>query len=229
MAVSAEDLTLFTKTLILAKPWTGDSTALAVPWREVARPNRLCIGLFQEDPVCAVHPPVRRALRLAAQRLEATGHQIITPDQCPSLRKVVTILSRGFFLDTSHAAMRHLAEAGEEPILPLVKMAHSSQVEQREAGLEDVWRFRAERDEYREEWGTVWRENSLDILLCPGYQGVGARHDHVGVPFYSAVWNLLDFPASVVPFQKADRSVDTQEVPGCKSTSMSILLRRGYC
>ncbi|SMQ56085.1 unnamed protein product [Zymoseptoria tritici ST99CH_3D7] len=93
-------------------------------------------------------------------------------------------------------------------------MAQSSQIEQREAGLEDVWRFRAERYEYREEWGTVWRENSLDILLCPGYQGVGARHDHVGVPFYSAVWNLLDFPASVVPFQKADRSVDTQEVPG---------------
>jgi amidase len=33
-------------------------------------------------------------------------------------------------------------------------------------------------------------------------------------PYYNGIWNLLDFPASVIPFQKAERSIDTEEVLG---------------
>jgi amidase len=193
LAVSSEDLTLFMKTLLLAKPWIRDSTALAVSWRHVPSLSQLRIGVFQEDPLYPVLPPVQRAQHNAVEKLEAAGHQIIILKECPSLYQAAKIISRGFSLDKSNTALRHLAEAGEKPILPLTKMSEAADLEDRdEIGLDDVWRFRAEREDYREQWGKLWRKNSLDILLCPGYQGVGARHDHVGFPHYTAVWNLLD-------------------------------------
>src|SRR4051794_22678288 len=50
MTRSAEDLTLFMKTVIQSRPWMYDSTALAVPWHEVPKKEKLTIGVWLQDP-----------------------------------------------------------------------------------------------------------------------------------------------------------------------------------
>ncbi|KAH7086058.1 amidase signature domain-containing protein [Paraphoma chrysanthemicola] len=215
LAVSAEDLTLFMKTLLLAKPWVRDSTAHAIAWRDIPTKPKLRIGLYMGDPIAPLHPPVKRALRLAADKLKAAGHEVVVLDRVPSLLDAAKVIIRGFELDTEHAVQKMLSDAGEQPIQPLIDAAQSPVLEKSDGfDLSDAWRFQAEREDYTEQWGKVWRDNSLDVLLGPGYKGVGARHDHVGPPHYTMVWNLVDFPASVIPFEKVDASVDTEEVLG---------------
>lgn len=193
LAVSAEDLTLVTKTLVLNKPWIRDSTAVAVPWRQVARPTRLRIGFFLEDASLPVRPPVKRALRLAAEGLKAAGHEVITLDQIPSVRKAMEIMLRGFALDTSNTTAKLLAEAGEEPTRELIELQQVVVLDKKDGfSLDDLWRFGADRQDYVEEWAKIWRDHSLDVVLCPGFQGVAPLHGQVGVPFYCAPWNLLD-------------------------------------
>ncbi|OAL48913.1 amidase [Pyrenochaeta sp. DS3sAY3a] len=215
LAVSAEDLTLFMKTILTAKPWIIDSTAHAIAWRDVPKKRSLRIGVFFEDPLVPVHPPVKRALKVASEKLKAAGHEVIILQKVPDMLNGLKAVSRGFELDTDHGVMQFLADAGEEPIRPLLEQAVTSVLEKRDGfDLSDVWRFNSERENYTEEWGKVWRENSLDVVLCPAYKSVGALHDQVGMPHYTIIWNLLDFPASVIPFLKVDPEVDTEELPG---------------
>ncbi|RKK82220.1 hypothetical protein BFJ68_g15651 [Fusarium oxysporum] len=45
MARTAQDLTLFMKTIIQVEPWRYDSTAFAVPWHDAPRKDKLTIGV----------------------------------------------------------------------------------------------------------------------------------------------------------------------------------------
>lgn len=193
LAVSAEDLTLFVKTILTAKPWIVDSTAHAIAWRDVSKKRSLRIGVFFEDPLVPVYPPVKRALKAASEKLKTAGHEVIILQKVPDMLNGLKAVLRGFELDTDHGVMQFLAEAGEEPIPPLVEQGRMSVLEKKDGfDLSDVWRFNSERENYTEEWGKVWRENSLDVVLCPAYKSVGALHDQVGLPHYTIIWNLLD-------------------------------------
>jgi Asp-tRNA(Asn)/Glu-tRNA(Gln) amidotransferase A subunit family amidase len=50
----------------------------------------------------------------------------------------------------------------------------------------------------------------LDAVLMPGYQAVAPKHDTYGLPIYTALVNLLDYPAGILPVGKADRAADAQ-------------------
>lgn len=193
LAHSAEDLTLFTKTVLQAKPWLTDSTALAIPWRNVPRNKKLTIGLFIEDPAFPVQPPVKRSLRVAAEKLRAAGHRIVPLTTIPSTMAGVQVAVRSFSLDTTNSIFKLLADAEEEPIKALTAMPLGAYLDnQASFDLEDMWRFVAERDDYRESWGKIWRNNALDVLLCPGYRGTAPPHDEFGIPAYTLIWNSID-------------------------------------
>ncbi|KAH8819425.1 amidase signature domain-containing protein [Xylogone sp. PMI_703] len=212
-ATSARDLTLFFKTIIQSKPWLRDSTAYAIPWREVPTKTRLNIGVFVSDPDIPVFPPVSRIINSAAQKLEEAGHNVVVIDRTPSIRKATLIAARSFALDTDSGS-QVLAEAGEEPIPELSDANAGKYIEQRDPTLADVWSINADKEEYREEWAQAWREHELDVLLCPGSRATAVPHGQYGVPEYTLVWNLLDFPASVIPYLRADKSIDHQQMDG---------------
>jgi amidase len=51
-------------------------------------------------------------------------------------------------------------------------------------------------------------EHSLDAIIMPGYQAVAPKHDKYGVPIYTVLQNLLNYPAGILPFGKAEREKD---------------------
>ncbi|KAI8681032.1 Amidase [Fusarium keratoplasticum] len=213
-AQSARDLTLFCKTVIQREPWTRDSTALYSPWRDVPRKKQLTIGYWVGDSELPVSPPVSRALDAAAQALKAAGHQVKPISAPVPLAQAGLIFANSTKLDNKNQIMQILADGEEQPIQALLDINAASGLEPREFTLDDLWDFNREREEYRHAWHKVWMENGIDVLLCPGSRGTAVPHGKYGVPWYTMIWNLLDCPASVIPFLKADKAVDSQTMEG---------------
>lgn len=63
------------------------------------------------------------------------------------------------------------------------------------------------RDEYRQAYLRKWAETAqrsasgkpMDVLICPASSVQGTPHDVKPWWGYSAQWNLLDYPAGIVP------------------------------
>ncbi|KAL2798616.1 amidase [Aspergillus keveii] len=204
-AVSARDLTLFTRNIIAREPWHLDAAALPIVWRDVPRKETLNIGVWLGDSQIPVTPPVLRTLKAAAERLAAAGNQVKFVE-CPSLVELLDSASLGYKLDTSGTMESILATGGEEPIQAVQLLAALQAGEP--IDLDSVWKFNRGREIFLQKWAKVWKENALDVLICPGSRQVAPAHNHYGVPVYTIPWNFLDFPASVIPFGKVDKSLD---------------------
>ena len=53
-------------------------------------------------------------------------------------------------------------------------------------------------------------EKGLDAVLMPGYQGVAPKHDTYGLPIYTVVVNLLNWPSGVLAAGKAEKGGDKE-------------------
>ncbi|KAL7911416.1 amidase [Trichoderma velutinum] len=213
LAQSARDLTLFTKAVLEAQPWLQDSTALAIPWHDVPKKKSLNIGVWLNDPEFPVFPPTARILNSAVDKLKAAGHTVTVLESAPSVVYGNSLAYRSFSLETEPSVMKSLADAGEEPIPDLVATNPRNFVgKDHVADLSEVWAINAALEDYREEWAQIWRKGNLDVLLCPPSRaGTAVPHGQFGAPHYAMIWNLLDFPASVIPFLKADKSIDSKD------------------
>ncbi|PYH90922.1 amidase [Aspergillus ellipticus CBS 707.79] len=209
LANSASDLNFFCRTILSSDPWRLDSTALGIGWRHVPPKEKLSIGVFMGDQDFPPTPPVRRALESARLALERAGNDVHLVAKFPSLTEAVKLAARYFLLDNRNTLLKHVIDGGEEPIKALEYASPASIAGMREYTLDDVWDANASLIEYREEVAAVWREHKLDVLICPGHQSTAVPHDTYGPPVYTVVWNLLNFPTSIIPYLKADKTLDS--------------------
>ena len=94
LANSFEDLDFFLRSVIDAKPWDFDASALPILWREsiVSNANtKIRIGLFTQDPAYAIHPPVMRTLSEAAKKLTAAGITVVPLSNTPPLNVAIDL------------------------------------------------------------------------------------------------------------------------------------------
>jgi Asp-tRNA(Asn)/Glu-tRNA(Gln) amidotransferase A subunit family amidase len=84
MARSLNSLTLVTKLVIEATPWTMDPQLPPIPWRDnlfqdlSTRP--LVIGAMLDDGAVKVHPPIERVFCDLVTKLKAAGHDVVEWD-----------------------------------------------------------------------------------------------------------------------------------------------------
>ncbi|KAJ0420508.1 amidase signature domain-containing protein [Aspergillus carlsbadensis] len=213
-AHSARDLTLFCKSVLTAQPWRRDATAYALPWRDLPRKTTLRIGVWSDDPSFPVHPPVSRILAAATEKLRAAGHQLVMIPEAPSLATALLTSVRSFALDKDQAPIKPLRAANEDLHPALAELVAQTFPEGHDPDLAEVVAVNAAREDIREEWAKVWWGNRLDVLICPGSRSTAVPHGKYGPPAWTLVWNLLDFPASIVPYLKADRELDSEAMDG---------------
>ncbi|EME39131.1 hypothetical protein DOTSEDRAFT_91596 [Dothistroma septosporum NZE10] len=215
LANSFEDIGLFTRSVIDAKPWNRDSSAIAYPWRaDVAciQPAKLRIGYYKEDSEFPLHPPVRRALDTTTMVLAAAGHEIIPLNDTPSLRKASDIANDYWSLDNTKVWLQYI-EASGEPVIPSLQPRWVKAKENEgEYTLDDVFRLNVESGIYKDQWHALWTKNKLDVVLCPGAQNTAVPHDTYAMPRYTVVWNLLQYPGIMIPVGKADKDIDRDEL-----------------
>ncbi|KAL3447800.1 amidase signature domain-containing protein [Aspergillus insuetus] len=220
LAHSLSDIDLFMSTVLGGEPWKYDVTASAAPWQDISdAPNRrgvLTIGVLPEDPHFPLHPPVRRALNSAINALTDAGHRIVHLDPHPA--RDLTYANRlafQYFIYGPH--IDHIASSGE-PMVPSVAKMSSPMftgpfpVDMELPPYEKIDALHKARQRYADAWRRVWVEHGLDVVLAPGAQNTAVRHDTYGWPPYTLIWNLLDYPACIIPYGKAAKELDPESM-----------------
>ncbi|KAG5804417.1 hypothetical protein H9Q71_011005 [Fusarium xylarioides] len=219
MANSIEGLELFMKITLAQRPWNYDPTVADIPWRDLGEADtKLTIGVMAEDPEYPLHPPVRRALAKAASALENAGHKLVYLSQDPKRNaglgarigfQLFSIM--GPDLDTvsreigeplvnSVAIAVHPFANGNFPVPPDLETPTK------------ISRLNEVRFEYLKAWQETYRDNKLDVILAPGAVTTAIPHDTYGVPIYTLMWNVLDFPAGIIPFGNSSKFEDSEHV-----------------
>ncbi|KAJ5907333.1 Amidase [Penicillium taxi] len=211
LATSVRDLELFMRLVTNEDPWKVDSSIIFSPWRPVKKStDPLRIGYIQEDRLWPVHPPVLRALTQARSKLEEAGHQVI-PLDTPSLNDATLLSFRMFSMDPGATAFKHIAASGEPtiPALASTSLPHKYMpYDFAPMTLESLYDLNVSRIKFKEEFRSLINEANLDAIIMPGYQGTAQPHDLYGFPPYTVLWNLMDYPACIIPFGKAESSQD---------------------
>lgn len=209
LATTLRDLKLFMDTVMAEKPWNKDPTALAVPWRPSATVTEgpLTIGVVGGDPVYPLQPPVVRSLNAAVDALKKDGHKIKLLKNIPSISDAAALAFNLFALDPNSTHYKHIHASGE-PEAPSLKDSLPDLWDNKYT-VDDIFDFNAQRADFVVQWKQIWLENGLDAIVMPGHRKTAGAHDTYGHPAYTVVWNLVDWPACVIPYGKVDPVLDS--------------------
>ncbi|PVH81660.1 amidase [Cadophora sp. DSE1049] len=197
MATSIRSCQYFIKTIREADPSIFDSSVLNIPWLgnglHHSRPLR--IGLIADDSLHTPSPPMRRALQEAVEKLTAAG-QTIVPIRLPNVVENMELIMNLFSLDGSKFTM-NLIESTGEPLVPSV--IKQGLIKQPAKSLEDYFRLNHQRNTAIAEFHELWLVNQLDVILTLPAPHTAVPFDQWDVVTYTALYNLYDCPACVIP------------------------------
>jgi Asp-tRNA(Asn)/Glu-tRNA(Gln) amidotransferase A subunit family amidase len=231
---SVRDYELFLRTVVSARPWKLDPMVLNIPWRTPdaeLRTKKLRFGLIRADPSRPLHPPIARALHTAATNLREAGHSVILLDEkIGDMYADVELTCKYFLLDPANTPFQHLKASGEDPIPSLNTISGFPNLEDWTPSLDELWDMNVQRAGILKKYHSLVVGEDLDAILLPGYQAVAPKHDSYGLPIYTALVNLLDYPAGILPLGRADKAADAQfksegvvYEPACRSPDHSVL------
>lgn len=208
---SIRDYELFLRSVVEAKPWRLDPMALNTPWRTSAPVMKeLRFGLIRSTPSRPLHPPIARALHSAATALKAAGHSIVLlDDKIGDVYADVELAWKYFMLDPSSTPFAHLKASGEDPI-PSLKISRWPELRDWKPSLDALWDMNVQRAGVLRKYQNLIVSEDLDAILMPGYQAVAPKHDTYGLPIYTTLVNLLDYPAGILPHGKANKDADAK-------------------
>lgn len=210
---SIRDYELFLRTVVTAHPWKLDPMVLNVPWRTIdaeLRESELRFGLLRSTSSRPLHPPIARALHSTATGLKDAGHTIVLlDDKVGDIYADVELAWKYFMLDPENTPFQHLKASGEDPI-PSLAISGFPELKDWKPSLDELWNMNLHRAAVLRKYQNLIVSEDLDAILMPGYQAVAPKHDTYGLPIYTALVNLLDYPAGILPHGKADKAADAQ-------------------
>ncbi|KAL7934768.1 amidase signature domain-containing protein [Trichoderma chlorosporum] len=227
MGVNLEILEMFMRVVMAAKPWNIEPAIVPLPWRTVRidptaeRPLRL--GVIWHDEIVKPHPPVQRALREFTDKVGGLPHVEVVDFPVYKHDEAWAIVSSLYFTDGGDADISVMAESGE-PWLPLTEWVMKENPGVKKLSRDELEYWLEEREEFRIEYHQQWNqtgrwdetsglwENTVDAIICPVAPGAATKHNTAKYWTYTAVWNLLDYPALTFPAGKVDRRIDAKDL-----------------
>ncbi len=196
-----ETLELFMKTIIDAKPFRRDATAIDVPWRPIdKRPGRkLRLGLISEDPLFPLHPPIKDMLAKVVHILNSHGHEVVMLKAAECRIADANEVAWGL-LSLEKTAGEIIESTGEPPVPSMRAMGKAmSSLDWRFLShlstTSDLGKFAAlqkRHTELGEDWRKLWVKHDIDAVISPSAQTSAVEHDTFGWPAYTAFLNILD-------------------------------------
>jgi Asp-tRNA(Asn)/Glu-tRNA(Gln) amidotransferase A subunit family amidase len=222
---------------------------------DVKNSKTLRIGVMRTDTVIDPSPACSRALSQSVTALKAAGHDVFDvtpPDTYEALVLASVLLNtdgcetfRSFFR-TGETNDRGAAQMSFWANLPSpIRYIYYLYVRyiRRDpiwAGLlrhfgakssAETWKWVAKREAYRARFHAWWNEQSLDFLLTPPNATPavphGGMHDAVSSCGYTFLFNLVDYPAGIVPVTKVDAKLDALS-PGFRLAGLNGVARGAY-
>lgn len=236
MARTLPDLTYFLKSVIDMKPWKYDYAVTEMPWKPATLPQKLKVGIMWTDGITDPSPACSRALRLAVDALKADGHKIVdfsAPNTLEALNVGAQLLcSDGVETATSGMWFGERNDAGVARIhwyahLPwvfrwiwyawvkywrhdeiwatLVRDFHKLTINER-------WALVYRREAYRQLFFDNWNKSEVDFVLTVPNATPALPHqglfNSISSCLYTFLFNIVDYPAGIVPVTKVDEKAD---------------------
>ncbi|XP_051986458.1 fatty-acid amide hydrolase 1 [Xyrauchen texanus] len=227
MARDVESLALCMRALLCRDMFTLDPTVPPIPFNqevyESSKPLR--IGYHENDDYFLPSPSMARAFRETKELLERAGHTLV-PFKPPRVFFAITELAfRGVMADGAATLLSHLEGGPIDPclrpqiapyllpdfvkkILSVVlkpfypRMSASMDATRGLRSIPELWKKHAEIEEYIHDVLAEWRRLNVDVVLCP-MLGPAYNFLYCGklssALSYTGIYNLLNFPAGVVP------------------------------
>ncbi|RCN28303.1 Amidase [Ancylostoma caninum] len=200
-------------------------TSIPTPLNELAltRTDKLRIGYYDDDGFCPPVPCVKRCVLETVERLKREGHELVR-FTVPEVDEMVQILYKlimadgGRYLQSLYDndvvdpymkefvmllkvpnCLRWIASCLLQSISPQLSALCAAYV----SNLEDL-RYTQERcDNYKTKFIEYWKSLGIDALICPTFPVPAVPHRFPSrlstAATYTALFNLLDFPAGAVP------------------------------
>jgi len=202
---------------VMQSPDVGDTCAAPVPvrWPKQDELKNLRVGYFEDDGRTPVAPEIRKAVRIAADALAATGFQVepFRPEGLEEAR----LLWKKFFVKMGGMLIAPMFAGREQDANPLLRQfLEWSGTEPALSGADviDAW---IQRDTLRATFLEQMRE--YPILLCPPAAIPAFRHGerawnvegktihYLDAWSYTEWFNLLGNPAAVVPLNQSSEGL----------------------
>lgn len=216
MCRSPEDVRLFMKAVIEAKPWTQDPGCLPIPWRteEEILPEKLCFGIAMSDGRVAPTPPLRRALEMTRRKLEETGHLVIDFTPVESIESH-EIIKHMFSADGGEEFQRDTEASGEPLPIGVEKWLGKTANAPRATAFE-TWQNQRRRDLLASTWHARWNATQastgtarpIDGLIMPTVVFPAAEHDAAYPSHYGTLSPVLDLTTGSFPVTQVDLERD---------------------
>lgn len=187
----------------------------------------LVVGVLYDDEVVRPHPPISRVLKSAVKALQDAGHEVFEWDaqlhaDCIELMvcPIACFPKNPPFVKNEHANfgssnqdeyytadggedIRNDVAAGGEPLIPHVQHL----VDRGDAiSVYKYWQLNRRKwdlqQAYLEKWSSFQSPESgkiADVLIMPPMPHSAVPHRGCKWVGYTKVWNLLDYPAMVIP------------------------------
>lgn len=218
LAQSVEGLQAWMATVLDQEPWELETSLMPIPWRSDVKlggggDSGFTVGVMLDDGIVKPHPPVIRALKAAAEKLKAVPGVRVVDWEPFDHQRGWDIIAPLYFPDGGQRYLDEFAKTGE-PALPLT--LHAFDFAKRSGKIpltvQSNWELNYERERYRREHHALMRERGVDFILCPAYVGAGVLQGGAKYWNYTAIWNILDLPTSVLPSGLVcDKAVDVKE------------------
>ncbi|XP_021260801.1 vitamin D3 hydroxylase-associated protein [Numida meleagris] len=239
MARDVDSLALCMKALLCEEMFRLDPAVPPIPFDEEVYTSSkpLRIGYYEGDGYFQPLPSMKRAVQQTRKLLQEAGHTIV-PFAPPKIDYVVDeLFTRGIFSDgAAHlvdsckgdivdpnlksqfntyrlpALVKRILAIILKPIYP--RIARDLSALCGVGSAKNLWDQHAAVAVYRNEFIAKWRKQRLDVILCP-VLGPAFNHGYAGKLFaatsYTNLYNVLNFPAGVVPVSTVTRA-DEEEL-----------------
>jgi fatty acid amide hydrolase len=163
-----------------------------------APPAGLRVGVFRDNGVLAPSASVRRAVDLAEAAATRAG-AVVVPFTPPAADHALALFDAAFRADGG-AGLRRMLDGG--PAHPRVAAAIAD-ARDHAADPPGGDGLGVEIARYRRTFAHSLDEQALDLVICPAYPVPAVPHgtsgDVIRGQSYTSLWNLLGYPAGVVP------------------------------
>ncbi|KAJ0419714.1 amidase [Aspergillus carlsbadensis] len=173
------------------------------------RRRRLAFGVWEFDGVVMPHPPITRAIRETVEALTAAGDEVITfkmPFDCWEASRVYMDIYYQNGTEDSEA----LLGKAEEPMMPAYKkMLNVYKVQKTPISSKQLLKLIQAQNKYKEALADAWDATAeqtstnrpINGLICPVSPLGGYPHDFLPWWGYTTVFNLVDYPSTILPLK----------------------------
>ncbi|KAL6233723.1 hypothetical protein BDW75DRAFT_251869 [Aspergillus navahoensis] len=214
LCTSTRDADLFFKTVVSSHPEDLDDNSLGFPYLEPPKlVSPLTVGILPEDPALPLHPCMQRTLDTATRKLAAAGHRImhLPKEDIPSLMDACDLAFRFFNMDPDCTPLRNVKDGGE-PYIPSLSTLYNVEGTDPEPTLRQLYELNIAKAQVTAKMRQAWLKSGVDVILAPAYQSCAPLHDTYGKNIYTVIWNIVDYPACVIPFGYANKTADAEYV-----------------